>query len=94
MTICKIRGDYIQLNQFLKKENVASSGGEAKVMIQNQMVSVNGSIAFEIRKKLKTRRSSQSGGRGRISVGSGVESEKRTVYPSFFHIGNEICQRI
>ena len=44
MTICKIRGDYIQLNQFLKK---------AKVMIQNQMVSVNGSIAFEIRKKLR-----------------------------------------
>lgn len=53
MTICKITGDYIQLNQFLKKENVASSGGEAKVMIQNQMVSVNGSIAFEIRKKLR-----------------------------------------
>lgn len=53
MTICKITGDYIQLNQFLKKENVASSGGEAKVMTKIQMVSVNGSIAFEIRKKLR-----------------------------------------
>lgn len=53
MNICEINGEYIQLNQFLKKENIASSGGEARVMIENEMVIVNGSIAHEIRKKLR-----------------------------------------
>ena len=53
MTVCKITGDYIQLNQFLKKENLASSGGEAKHMIQSRMVSVNGAVALEVRKKLR-----------------------------------------
>ena len=53
MTICKITGDYIQLNQFLKKENIASSGGEAKQMILSRTVTVNGAVALEVRKKLR-----------------------------------------
>lgn len=53
MEICKITGEYIQLNQFLKKENIAASGGEARVMIENGLIIVNGSIAHEIRKKLR-----------------------------------------
>lgn len=53
MNISEITGEFIQLNQFLKKENIASSGGEARVMIENGMVMVNGSIAHEIRKKLR-----------------------------------------
>ena len=53
MQICEITGDFIQLNQFLKKENIAASGGEARVMIENGMVRVNHSIAHEIRKKLR-----------------------------------------
>lgn len=53
MNICRIDGDYIQLNQFLKKVNIAASGGEARVMIENGIVMVNGSVAHEIRKKLR-----------------------------------------
>ncbi len=48
-----IYGEYIQLNQFLKKENIAMSGGEAKLIIQSGTVFVNGQEAFEIRKKLR-----------------------------------------
>ena len=53
MQICEITGDYIQLNQFLKKENIASSGGEAKRMIESGLVEVNQTTASEIRKKLR-----------------------------------------
>ena len=45
-------GDYIQLNQFLKKENIAMSGGEAKLIIESGTVYVNGEVADAIRKKL------------------------------------------
>ena len=48
-----IYGEYIQLNQFLKKENIAMSGGEAKMIIESGTVFVNGQEAFEIRKKLR-----------------------------------------
>ena len=53
MQICEITGEYIQLNQFLKKENIAASGGDARVMIEDGKVKVNNSIAHEIRKKLR-----------------------------------------
>ena len=45
-------GEYIQLNQLLKKENIAASGGEARVMIEQGLVKVNHQTAHEIRKKL------------------------------------------
>lgn len=48
-----IYGEYIQLNQFLKKENISMSGGEAKLIIESGTVFVNGQEAFEIRKKLR-----------------------------------------
>lgn len=48
-----IYGEYIQVNQFLKKENIAMSGGEAKLIIESGTVFVNGQEAFEIRKKLR-----------------------------------------
>lgn len=53
MNICYIEGEYIQLNQLLKKENLVASGGEAKTVIENKLVKVNGQIASEIRKKLR-----------------------------------------
>ena len=49
----KIKGEYIQLNQFLKKENIVMSGGEAKMVIASGTVFVNDVEAFEIRKKLR-----------------------------------------
>ena len=42
MKICKVQGEYIQLNQLLKLENIASTGGEARYMIEQGQVKVNG----------------------------------------------------
>ena len=53
MKTCIIAGEYIKLNQFLKKEGIASTGGEAKLIILDGNVKVNDIQAHEIRKKLK-----------------------------------------
>ncbi len=47
-----IRDAYIELYKILKRENMASSGGEAKYMISEGMVQVNGEV--ETRKRRKT----------------------------------------
>lgn len=49
-----VSGEFIQLNQLLKLENVVSSGGEAKALIESGRVLVNGQKADAIRKKLRT----------------------------------------
>jgi ribosome-associated protein len=48
-----IRDEYIELYKLLKLANVAASGGEAKYMISEGMVRVNGEP--ETRKRRKTR---------------------------------------
>ena len=48
-----IRDSYIELYKILKRENMAASGGEAKYIISEGMVQVNGEI--ETRKRRKTR---------------------------------------
>ena len=50
----KVSGEYIQLNQLLKLENIAMSGGHAKEMIEQGLVKVNGATATEIRKKIRS----------------------------------------
>ncbi len=47
-----IRDAYIELYKILKRENMAASGGEAKYMISEGMVLVNGEV--ETRKRRKT----------------------------------------
>lgn len=47
----EIYGDYIQLDQFLKKENMISSGGETGNFIEKHEIFVNGVIIKEKRKK-------------------------------------------
>ena len=49
----EIYGDYIQLDQFLKKENIISSGGETGDFIKNHEISLNGIIIQEKRKKIR-----------------------------------------
>ena len=46
-----IRGEFIELFKLLKASALASSGGEAKMMIEDGIVSVNG--AEELRKRRK-----------------------------------------
>lgn len=47
----EIYGDYIQLDQFLKKENMISSGGETGNFIEKHEIFVNGVIIKEKEKK-------------------------------------------
>lgn len=49
----EIYGDYIQLDQFLKKENIISSGGETGDFVKNHEIFLNGIIIQEKRKKIR-----------------------------------------
>ena len=49
----EIYGDYIQLDQFLKKENIISSGGETGDFIKNHEIFLNGIIIKKKRKKIR-----------------------------------------
>ena len=48
----KIETPYIKLDSFLKGENLVSSGGEAKVLIINGEVLVNGEVETRRGRKL------------------------------------------
>ena len=50
--IVKINKAPVELYKILKFENIASSGGEAKFMIVDGFVEVNGSIETQKRKKI------------------------------------------
>ncbi len=52
MKTLSITGPYIELYKILKLENLAASGGEAKYLIGEGMVLVNGQV--ETRKRRKT----------------------------------------
>ena len=49
----KILGEYIKLDSFLKLVNEACSGGEAKVLISEGLVSVNGEPESRRGRKLR-----------------------------------------
>ena len=48
-----IRTDFIRLDAFLKLANAVESGGQAKVVIQEGRVRVNGEVCGERGKKLR-----------------------------------------
>lgn len=49
----KIETEFIKLDQFLKFENLVGSGGEAKNVILDGMVKVNGNVETARGKKLR-----------------------------------------
>ena len=49
-----ITGEFIKLDQLLKFANVAESGGMAKEMIMDEIVSVNGEICTMRGKKIRS----------------------------------------
>lgn len=51
-TAC-IDTDYIELDKLLKRENLAASGGEARYLISQGWVLVNGIVETRKRKKLR-----------------------------------------
>ena len=46
--------DYIKLDQFLKREGIVQTGGEAKIRIKEGEVMVNGAIDTRRGKKLRS----------------------------------------
>ena len=52
MNTLSITGPYIELYKILKLENLAASGGEAKYLISEGLIRVNGLV--ETRKRRKT----------------------------------------
>ncbi len=53
MIIFELEGDFIKLDQLLKATAVASSGGEAKILIYSELIRVNGVTATERGKKIR-----------------------------------------
>ncbi len=49
----KIKEDFIKLDSLLKLANLVGSGGEAKMLIQNGKVSVNGEVCTLRGKKIR-----------------------------------------
>lgn len=52
MDIIKLRDEYIKLGQALKAAGLVSSGVEAKIVIQDGQVKVNGQIEIQRGKKI------------------------------------------
>jgi len=48
------KGDFIELNKLMKLLTWVNSGGEAKMFIKNGEVTINDTVATEIRKKLRS----------------------------------------
>ena len=53
MDIIRINTERIKLDQFVKWAGIAATGSEAKKIIRNGVVKVNGEVAIERGKKLK-----------------------------------------
>ena len=66
-----IRDEYIELYKLLKLAELVASGGEAKYMISEGLVSVNGEVETRKRKKIVARDTVEYDG-GRITVVSAV----------------------
>lgn len=52
MEIIKLRDEFIKLGQAIKAANLVSSGVEAKIVIQDGEVKVNGEVEYQRGKKL------------------------------------------
>jgi ribosome-associated protein len=48
----QITGDFVELYKILKFEGLANSGGQAKLMIGDGLVSVNGDVETRKRRKI------------------------------------------
>ena len=64
----KITTEFIKLDAFLKFANVVMTGGEAKMIIQDGEVKVNGEVCTMRGKKLRPGDTVEVGGQIRLSV--------------------------
>jgi Uncharacterized conserved protein len=67
METFEFSGDYIELNKLLKASGLCESGGMAKIEIGNGLVSVDGTVEYRKRCKIRNGQMVEYGGR-RIKV--------------------------
>ena len=53
MEVIEITTEYIKLQDLLKLASVASTGGEAKLMVQSGEITVNGEVCTQRGKKIR-----------------------------------------
>ena len=53
METFEFSGDYIELNKLLKASGLCETGGRAKIEIENGLVSVDGTVEYRKRCKLR-----------------------------------------
>jgi ribosome-associated protein len=46
--------EFIQLNNLLQLNQVAQTGGHAKILVRNEEVKVNGAVETQVRKKIRS----------------------------------------
>ncbi|MBW2648210.1 MAG: RNA-binding S4 domain-containing protein [Deltaproteobacteria bacterium] len=63
METFEFSGDYIELNKLLKAYGLCGTGGMAKTVIENGLVSVDGTVEYRKRCKIRTGQSVEHGGR-------------------------------
>ncbi len=73
-TTTAVKGPHIELYKLLKRENIAASGGEAKGLISEGLIRVNGEVETRKRRKIVARDTVEYDG-GRITVISAAEKE-------------------
>jgi len=67
-------GDYIELNKLLKASGLCGTGGMAKIEIENGLVSVDGTVEYRKRCKIRNGQTVEYGGRT-IKVKKGRSSK-------------------
>ncbi|MBW2560625.1 MAG: RNA-binding S4 domain-containing protein [Deltaproteobacteria bacterium] len=66
-------GDYIELNKLLKASGLCGTGGMAKIEIENGLVSVDGTVEYRKRCKIRNGQSVAYGGRTINVVSPGAQ---------------------
>ncbi|MEA3508192.1 MAG: RNA-binding S4 domain-containing protein [Synergistota bacterium] len=62
METFEFSGDYIELNKLLKAAGLCETGGRAKIEIENGLVSVDGTVEYRKRCKLRNGQTVECGG--------------------------------
>ena len=70
METFRFSGDHIELNRLLKASGLCDTGGRAKLAIEEGLVSVDGTIEYRKRRKIRDGQIVASGGREVRGVGS------------------------
>ncbi len=63
METLEFSGDYIELNKLLKASGLCGTGGMAKIEIENGLVSVDGTVEYRKRCKIRNGQTVAYGGR-------------------------------